>query len=90
MKYELAKIEREIRPDNIWNAFNGRPRRKVSKTNLSEINEVFNVPLTQLILYQSILIKYNDLFVDEEFRITQSLKDYQINSTGESNKIHCC
>ena len=86
MKYELAKIEREIRPDNIWNAFNGRPSRKVSKTNLSEINEVFNVPLTQLILYQSILIKYNDLFIDEEFRITQSLKDYQINNTGESNK----
>jgi hypothetical protein len=86
MKYELSKIEREIRPENIWNAFNGSLNRKASKANLSEIEEVFNVPLTQLILYHNILVRYNELFIDEECRITQSLKDYQINSTGVNNK----
>jgi len=86
MKYELSKIEREIRPENIWNAFNGSLNRKASKVNLSEIEEVFNVPLTQLILYHNILVRYNELFIDEEYRIAKSLKDYQINSTGVNNK----
>lgn len=43
------------------------------------------MPLIQLILYQSILNKYHDLFTAEECRITQCLKDFEINNKGNDN-----
>jgi hypothetical protein len=78
MKYELATVEKEISPENLNDTFNNKPNLKVNKTQLRETDQIFNLPITQLVRYKYILNYYSGLFKEEYYRVTRVMKDHKI------------